>query len=159
MDKAILIFIVIQFVNIILSTFKTVFLIKSNKTTAAIVNAIAYTVGVFVIKYVSDIPLIWSAPLTFVLNLLGIYLGLAIIEKTRKNELWRISTTINKEQTKEYIKKLRETGVQIMPYRTENEGFDVVDIFSNNKAETKKIKPILKEFDVKYTILASNHSI
>lgn len=156
----ILTFVLLQFLNIIIATFKSVLLIKGTKLHAALLNAVSYSLGIFITYYVSnEISIYYSIPITFVLNLFGVYLGLSILEKIRKDELWRISTTVKFDLVKDYIKELRQVGVQLMPYETGRSDYTVVDIFSNNREETKMIQPILQKYKVKYTILKSNYEL
>ena len=46
-----------------------------------------------------------------------------------------------------------------MPYETGRTDYKVVDIFSNNREETKKITPIIKKYGAKYTILKSHFEL
>lgn len=156
----ILTFVILQFFNIIVATFKSVLLIKGSKIYAALTNAVSYSLGIFITYYVSnEISIYYSIPITFVLNLLGVYLGLTILDKLKKDQLWRISTTIKCDWEDEYIKELREIGVQLMPYETGRTDYTVVDIFSNNREETKRIQPIIKKYQAKYTILKNDYEL
>src|SRR5690554_7976870 len=156
----ILTFVVFQFVNIIISTFKSVLLIKGTKVYAALINAISYSLGIFITYYVSnEIKIYYSIPITFILNIIGVYIGLVILEKFRKDQLWRISTTIKADLKDDYIFELRKIGIQLMPYETGRTDYKVVDIFSTNREETKKITPITKKYGAKYTILKSNFEL
>jgi len=156
----ILTFVVFQFVNIIISTFKSVLLIKGTKAYAALINAISYSLGIFITYYVSnEIKIYYSIPITFILNIIGVYIGLVILEKFRKDQLWRISTTIKADLKDDYIFELRKIGIQLMPYETGRTDYKVVDIFSNNREETKKITPIIKKYGAKYTILKSHFEL
>ena len=153
----ILTFVLLQFLNIVISTFKSVLLIKGTKAHAALINAVSYSLGIFITYYVSnEISIYYSIPITFILNLFGVYIGLTILDKIRKDQLWRISTTIKADYLVDYISELRSEGVQLMPYETGRTDYSVVDVFSNNREETKKIHPIMKKYQVKYTILKSN---
>jgi hypothetical protein len=156
----ILTFILLQFLNIIISTFKSVLLIKGTKAHAALINAVSYSLAIFITYYVSnEISIYYSIPITFILNLVGVYIGLSILEKLKKDQLWRISTTVKADNINDYINELRLVGVQLMPYETGRTDYKVVDVFSNNKEETKKIQPILKKYEVKYTILKSHFEL
>ena len=153
-------FVILQFLNIIVATFKSVLLIKGTKLHAALFNAVSYSLGIFITYYVSnEISIYYSIPITFILNLLGVYLGLSFLDKLKKDELWRISTTVKLEFLSDYIKELRQEGLQLMPYETGRTDYTVVDIFSNNREETKKIQPIIKKYQVKYTILKNNYEL
>lgn len=156
----VLTFILLQFLNIIISTFKSVLLIKGTKAHAALINAISYSLAIFITYVVSnEISIYYSIPITFILNLVGVYIGLTILEKLRKDQLWRISTTIKTEYLEDYIQALRAEGVQLMPYETGRHDYSVVDVFSNNREETSRIQPIIKKYEVKYTILKNSYEL
>ena len=156
----VLTFILLQFLNIIISTFKSVLLIKGTKAHAALINAISYSLAIIITYVVSnEISIYYSIPITFILNLVGVYIGLTILEKLRKDQLWRISTTIKTEYLEDYIQALRAEGVQLMPYETGRHDYSVVDVFSNNREETSRIQPIIKKYEVKYTILKNSYEL
>ena len=156
----VLTFILLQFLNIVIATFKSVLLIKGTKVHAALINAVSYSLAIFITYVVSnEISIYYSIPITFILNLIGVYIGLAILEKLRKDQLWRISTTIKKDYLDDYIKELRTVGVQLMPYETGRQDYSVVDVFSTNREETRKIQPIIKKYEVKYTILKNSYEL
>jgi uncharacterized protein YebE (UPF0316 family) len=156
----ILFFVALQFVNVVISTFKSVLTIKGSRINAAVMNAIAYSVNIVVIYIVSgSIPLWISISVTFGVNIVGVYVGLSILEKLRKEQLWRISTTVPTERLLEFKRELSEEKIKFIAYETSWEDYKVVDIFSATKSESSKISRLISRYGVKYTISANSNTL
>lgn len=159
MKDIILAFFIAQLINVILNTLKSVITIKGGKNWAALANAIAYGFNTIVIKSLTDISMEMAIIITIVTNLIGVYIGLLIVEKTRKDQLWKITVTIPSEQLKTFKNELKAKDISFITYETTWEKFKVVDIFSKHKADSKIIKEIFKSYKVKYTISANSASL
>src|SRR5574344_1823325 len=90
MSKELIIFILVQLVTTIISTAKTVLTVEAGKTTAAIVNAVSYTLGATITKLITKQDMEIVILVTFFSNLIGVYIAKSILEKTRKTRLWVI---------------------------------------------------------------------
>lgn len=151
----ILAFFIATLVNVILSTLKSVITIKGGRVLASIMSAIAYGFNTVVIKMVSDVDL-WIAVATTVLcNLLGVYIGLLITDKMRKDQLWKITVTVPTELMHDFKTDLNGQDIAFVAYETSWDKYKVVDIFSKAKPESKKVREIIKKYNVKYTISAN----
>lgn len=93
--KLLAIFIVLNIVNVILQTVKSICTIKCGTTLAATANAIAYGLYTIVIIYTScDLPL-WEKVLVVALsNFIGVYAVKYIESKLDKDKLWKFEITI-----------------------------------------------------------------
>lgn len=93
--KLLVIFIVLNIVNVILQTVKSICTIKCGTTMAATANAIAYGLYTIVIIYTScDLPL-WEKVLIVALaNFIGVYAVKYIENKLNKDKLWKFEITI-----------------------------------------------------------------
>ena len=151
----ILAFFLATLVNVILSTLKSVITIKGGRVLACVMSAIAYGFNTVVIKMVSDVDM-WVAVLSSVVcNLLGVYIGLFITDKMRKEQLWKITVTVPTEKLHDFKADLHAQEIAFVAYETSWEKYKVVDIFSKAKPESKKIREIIKKYNVKYTINAN----
>jgi len=152
-------FIVATLFNVILSTMKSVITIKGGRVVASIVNAIAYGFNTIVIKGISNVEL-WIAVLVTILsNLVGVYIALTITKKFEKEKLWKITVTVLSDDIKSFKNSLHNEDIPFITYETSYEKYKVVDIFSQNKSESKKIKHIISNYNVKYTINANDGSL
>lgn len=159
MIKLIIVFFAAQLVNVILSTLKSVITIKGGKNWAALINAIAYGFNTIVIKSLADISMEIAVIITIITNLIGVYIGLLIIEKFRKDQLWKITVTIATEQLKDFKKALKDADISFIAYETSYDKYKVVDIFSKHRADSKIVKQIFKSFNVKYTISVNSATL
>lgn len=159
MTDIIIAFFIAQLINVILSTLKSVITIKGGKNWAALANALAYGFNTIVIKSLTDISMEIAIIITIVTNLIGVYVGLLIIEKTRKDQLWKITVSIPTEQLKAFKIHLKQNDISFVAYETSYEKYKVVDIFSKEKADSKIIKEIFKSYQVKYTISANSGTL
>ena len=153
-------FILLQVINVILSTIKSIVTIKGNKWGTIIANTIYFGVYTAVLKQLTGLT---SVPLlvvvTMLANFFGTWIGLAITEKLRKADLWIIKTVIKIEYIKEYKKALNEAGIKYISYQTTWDEYTAIDIFSESRTQSKKIKEILLNFKAKYSIYKSHQDL
>ena len=91
-------YIVLNIVNVIIQTVKSIATIKCKKGIASVVNAVAYGLYTVVVIYmVCDLPLWFKIAVVAIANLIGVYLVKYFEEKNRKDKLWKVEATINKE--------------------------------------------------------------
>jgi len=156
----ILYFLCLQLINVIISTFKSVLTIRGTKLTAALINALSYSIGIVIVYLVSrNLELYVSVLITVGTNLIGVYTGLTILDKFRKEQLWRIQTSVPAENVSPFKKDLLDKKIKFMSYETTWEKFKVIDIFSENREESKIIKEIIHKHHAKYTISANASSL
>ncbi len=159
MTKIIIAFFVAQFINVVLSTLKSVITIKGGKNWAALANAVAYGFNTIVIKSLVEVSMEVALIITFITNLVGVYFGLFLIEKARKDQLWKITVTVPSDEFDDFKKELKTKNVSFITYATKWDEYTVVDIFSKQRAESKVIKEIFASFNVKYTISANSGTL
>ena len=145
-------FILATLINVILSTLKSVITVKGGRVVASVVNAIAYGFNTIVIKGISNVEL-WIS------NLIGVYIALTISNKFEKEKLWKITVTVLSDDIKNFKNNLHNEDIPFITYETSYEKYKVVDIFSQNKNESRKIKKIISNYNVKYTINANDGSL
>lgn len=88
--------------------------------------------------------------------MLGVYIGLIITDKMRKEQLWKITVSVPTDVLHQFKADLTKEHIKFMTYQTSWELYKVVDIFSSTKEESKHIRNIIKKYDVKYTISAND---
>ena len=160
MNPEILLFIILQVVNVILSTIKSIVMIRGNKWATIIANTIYFGVYTAVIKQVSNIDnLFLLISITMAANFIGTWVGINITDKIRKADLWTIKTVIKVERLKEYKKALNEVGLKYIYYKTTWDEYTAVDILSESRTQSKVIKEILEEFNAKYSVHTSRTNL
>jgi uncharacterized protein YebE (UPF0316 family) len=160
MTPEIVLFIILQVVNVILSTIKSIVLIKGHKWATIIANTIYFGVYTAVLKQLTTIDNLWVLVIiTMVANFIGTWIGIEVTEKLRKADLWIIKTVVPIERIKEYKAALNEANIKYISYQTTWDEYTAVDIFSENRTQSKAIKEILGKFKVKYSVYKSHQDL
>ncbi len=160
MSPEIILFIILQIVNVVLSTIKSLILIKGYKWASIIANTIYFGVYTAVLKQLTLIDNIWLLIIiTMAANFLGTWVGIVITDKVRKADLWTIATVVKKEYIKDYKQALNEAKIKYISYQTTWDECAAIDIFSENRSQSKAIKEILLRFNAKYSIQTSHRNL
>lgn len=151
-DTDILLFVLFQFVNVIISTIKSILTVNGSRMTAAVINAVSYTFYGVVTKMLTEQPFTVIITVTFLTNLIGVYIAKFIMDKARKEKLWIVTATIRSaDQTNiEALLRLNHLGYTIIP--AHNDRF-VFNIFSYSKDQSSSIREILQTVHAPYTII------
>lgn len=148
---AIIIFTVCSLVNVILSTMKTILTVRSTKVVASIINAVTYGFYAIVVKQLASLDLIVTVIVTIATNLIGVYLSMWLMDKMKKDCLWKISVTT---KDKSIVKKIENFDIEytLSPIQYKKEIYYSIEIFSKNQKDSTIIKNILNEYKVKYNV-------
>lgn len=155
--KLLLIFIILNIANVIIQTIKSICTIKCGKGVAALVNAIAYGLYTIVTVYMlCDLDLWLKALIVAMCNLVGVYVVKLIEEKTRRDKLWKIETTVLKGYTKEIAELLIRLDI---PFNyIEGVGkYTVFNIFCATQNQSSAVKEILAKYRTKYFVTESKN--
>lgn len=151
-NKLLILFIVLNVVNVIIQTVKSIATIKCGKTVAALVNAIAYGLYTVVVVYtVCELPLWLKVVVVGGANLVGVYLVKLFEEKSRKDKLWKVEATVLRGWTKELHSALVEAEI---PHNyLENVGkYTLFNLYCATQAQSAKAKEIMTKYDAKYFV-------
>ena len=155
MTNLLLIFIVLNIVNVIIQTVKSIATVKCGKGIAAIVNALAYGLYTVVTVYMMcELSLGLKAFIVGACNLVGVYVVKLIEEKARKDKLWKIEATVYADYTESLHKDLEKAEI---PHNyIENVGkWSVFNVYCATQKESAKAKEILNLNKAKYFVSES----
>lgn len=149
------IFVVLNVVNVIIQTVKSIATIKCGKVSAAVINAAAYGLYTIVVIYtVCELPLWLKATVVAVANLVGVYAVKVLEEKARKDKLWKIEATVLKCETAQLTEELKNAGIS--HNYIENVGkCTVFNIFCVNQKQSHAVKGLLEIHEAKYFVSES----
>lgn len=152
--ELLIIFIVLNIVNVILQTVKSLATVKCGKVAAAIVNAVTYGLYTIVLVYtMCDLPLMWKASIVALCNFIGVYVVKLIEEKARKDKLWKVEMTLPPEHAEKVHAMLQLVGV---PHNYINiEKYVLFNCYCATQAESARVKTIANDFGVKYFVSES----
>ena len=152
MNTLLLTFIILNILNVIIQTVKSIATVKCGKTAAAIINAVAYGLYTVVTVYMMcELELWLKALIVAVANLIGVYVVKFLEEKARKDKLWRVESTVEKC----YRDELHETLLQIDISHNyiDNVGrYAVFNIYCPTQKESAIVKEILSKYNAKYFV-------
>lgn len=155
MNKELLIiFIVLNIVNVIIQTVKSIATIKCGKGMASVVNAIAYGLYTVVVVYtVCDLPLWLKVVVVGLCNLVGVFCVKWGEEKARKDKLWKVEATV-KPCEFEAIKTYCEVADLPFSYIDINK-YILFNFYCATQKESAIVKDLLDKHNAKYFVSES----
>lgn len=144
-------FVILNVLNVIIQTAKSIVTIKCGKGVAALVNAIAYGLYTVVLVYMNcDIPLWEKVIVVGSANLIGVYIVKFFEEKSKKDKLWKIEFSLKNGY---FNSAVDELNINDISYNSSIFGeYVTITAFANTQEETKIINNIVKKYNAKYFI-------
>ena len=141
-----LLYLVLQVVYVILNTVTNIAKIKCSKLIASLTSAICYGFYVIVVVATASNQPIWvKMLLTAVTNIIGVYVGMWVMEKLRKDKLWKIEITIRDAiEACQFENTLREKDISFNSVVCENNNI-ILNVYSKSQKESEIIKKALAE--------------
>ena len=150
--KLLIIFIVLNVVNVIIQTIKSIATIKCGKTVAALVNAGTYALYTVVLVYtMCDLPLWAKATIVGLCNLVGVWVVKWGEEKARKDKLWKVELTVPHR----YLDSV-DWDLRTVPHSyIDIDKYVIFNFYCATQAESKKVKDIAEQYQAKYFVSES----
>lgn len=148
------IFVILNVVNVVMQTFKSIATIKCGKLSAAAINAIAYALYTVVVVYtVCELNLWLKAGVVAIANLVGVYVVKLLEEKSRKDKLWKVEATISKEdfninEELLHLFKVPHNYIDIDKYV-------ILNFYCSTGKQSQTVKNLLDEMNAKYFVSES----
>ena len=141
-----LLYLVLQVVYVILNTVTNIAKIKCSKLIASLTSAVCYGFYVIVVVATASNQPIWvKMLLTAITNVVGVYVGMWVMEKLRKDKLWKIEITIRDAiEAYQFENTLREKDISFNSVICENNDI-ILNVYSKSQKESEIIKKALAE--------------
>lgn len=158
MNELLIIFVVLNILNVIIQTVKSIATVKCGKASASIINAIAYGLYTIVTVYMMcELDLYLKAGIVALCNLVGVYVVKLIEEKARKDKLWKVEATV---QNLIYLTDYIKTGCEKykIPYsvlNVENVDYVVFNFYCATQEKSRIVKQICDGCNAKYFVSES----
>lgn len=154
MTNLLIIFIILNILNVIIQTVKSICTVKCGKSVAALVNAVAYGLYTIVTVYMMcELDLWLKAGIVAVCNLIGVYIVKYFEEKTRKDKLWKVEVTLKPQYAEKVGAMLEELEI---PYNwVDIEKWYLFNIYCATQKESAMVKNIVDKFNAKYFVSES----
>ena len=151
------VFVILNVVNVIIQTVKSIITINGSKWSASIVNAVAYGLYTVVVVFMSaeGLGLLWKALIIGFANLVGVYVVKLIEERNRKAKLWKVEATVDSYLILDLHRILNEGGV---PHSWLNIGTTdriLLNCYCNTKNDSELVKELLDNAGAKYFVSES----
>ena len=146
-----LIFIVLNILNVIIQTYKSLITIKSGKLAAAIWNAIAYGFYTIVLIYMScDLNLYLKALIVGSCNLIGVYVVKVIEEKQEKEKLWKVELFGSTSKINSISLVLNGNSIKYSIISSNDNNYKYINIYCYTKKQSEVVKDIATFYNVRY---------
>lgn len=154
--KILVVFFVCSLVNVILSTMKTLLMVRAGRNSAIAINAICYGFYTLVVKQLANVDYAAAVWVTVVTNIIGVWLSYKVLDLFKKDKLWRITVTLKTvNEFAECVQQLAKYNVAYTPIENSNS----IDIYSYTQEESQIIKTILSNFKHKYFVQEMNNKL
>jgi uncharacterized protein YebE (UPF0316 family) len=153
--KLLWLFIILNIVNVVLQTVKSIATIKCGKTVASLINAVAYGLYTVVVVYtVCDLDLWVKVAVVALANFVGVYVVKLIEEKARKDKLWKVEATVPANMVDPLHNSLKDCD--IAHNYIEGVGqYTIFNIYCHTQAESIEVREVLEDVKVKYFVSES----
>ena len=153
--KLLILFIVMNIINVVIQTIKSIATIKCGKTAAAIVNAVAYGLYTYIVVLtMCDLPLLTKCLIVASANFVGVWVVKYFEEKARKDKLWKVEATVHAGMVAPLHKALRDCG--IAHNYIEGVGqYTIFNIYCPTQAESIEVREVLESKNAKYFVSES----
>ena len=148
-------FIVLSIINVVFSTIRSIVTIKGGKTVASLMSGGYFAFyNIMLVWTVADFPMWQKCLITFVCNVVGVWIVKFMEEAMRKDKLWKVETTIRCNKKEAVIEALNSIRI---PYNyIDGVGiYTIFNIFCETQAQSLAVKEILKTFNAKYFVSES----
>lgn len=150
-----MVFVGLSIVNVVFSTIRSIVTINGGKFVASLISGGYFAFyNIMMIYTVADFPMWQKCIITFVCNVVGVYLVKWGEEKARKDKLWKIEATVLGELTSHLRQDLNNAGLS-NKYIPNIGRYTEFNIYCDTQKESAKAKEILAKYNAKYFVSES----
>ena len=152
--RLLILFVIMNVLNVVIQTVKSICTIKCGKAVAAVVNAVAYGLYTYIVVLtMCDLPLLAKCLIVAGCNFVGVWVVKFFEEKARKDKLWKVEATIPVEVAEKVKHDLKANG---LPYNyIDIEKYYLFNVYCENQEQSKVAKVVLDYYNAKYFVSES----
>ena len=146
--KTFIIFVILNIINVILQTIKSLATTKGGKISASVMNAVAYAIYTVVLVYMTcELSTISKALIVGACNLVGVYIVKSLEEKKAKRKIYKIEFTVNADTLNKILNTEKLNHYNIIKVGDMN----IINFYVDKK-ELRTIEELTKKYEGKYII-------
>lgn len=138
------VFIILQLINVVISTFKSILTVKGSKLTASVISAVSYTFGAVITKLITEQSFEVVILVTFFANFIGVFLAKWILEMREPVKLWVFQVTVKDKDLETIENELLNRNIKFTAIKALNDR-NSISIYSYSKLESSIVREILKD--------------
>ena len=147
-------FVGLSIVNVVFSTIRSIVTINGNKIVASLISGGYFAFyNIMMIYTVADFPMWQKCVITFVCNVVGVFLVKWGEEKARKDKLWKVEATVKPTEV-EAIKRFCESFNLPFSY-IDIDKYVIFNFYCATQKESALIKDVLDNHNAKYFVSES----
>lgn len=152
--QLLIIFVVLNILNVVIQTIKSLATVKCGKTIAAIVNALAYGLYTYIVVLtMCNLPLLAKCLIVAACNFVGVWVVKFFEEKARKDKLWKVEATVYPDRKEYLTSRLAE---QKIPFNYVDVGkYVIFNIYCATQRESSAARALLEVSNAKYFVSES----
>ena len=151
-------FIVLSIINVIFSTIRSITTIKSGKTIASLISGGYFAFyNIMLIYTVADFPMWEKCLITFICNVVGVFIVKLVEEKMRKDRLWKVELTVKESRANDLEIMLEKVNIPYNDYNTNDDIYTIFNIYCATQKQSLAVKEIAKQFNAKYFVAESKN--
>ena len=152
--KFLITFIILSIINVIFSTVRSITTIKGDKFVASVISGAYFAFyNIMLIYTVADFPMWQKCVITFICNVIGVYIVKYIEEKARKDKLWKVEATVKPTEAEAIKQSCKTLNV---PFSYINiDKYVIFNFYCATQAQSALIKGVLNNHNAKYFVSES----
>ena len=144
-------FIILSIINVIFSTIRSITTIKSGKIVASLVSGGYFAFYNIMLLYtVADFSMTQKCVITFVCNVIGVFLVKLVEQKMRKDKVWKIEFSVPAAKENRSQIDLLLTQKEVSHRSFASEKYVIFECFCDSQEKSSIVKNIIELNDCKY---------
>lgn len=155
MKTFLLTFVILSIINVVFSTVRSIITIKGGKVAASLISGGYFAFyNVMMIYTVMDFSMWQKCLITFLCNVIGVFIVKMVEEMLQKDKLWKVEVTINRQYKNDVCEMLNKTRVPFN-YIDSVGKWTIFNVYCSTKEQSVAVKEILKAYNAKYFVSES----
>lgn len=150
-----IVFVVLSIINVVFSTVRSIVTVKGGKMSASLLSGGYFAFyNIMLIYTVADFPMWQKCLITFVCNVVGVWIVKWGEEKARKDKLWKVEATVYEAYAESLCDALKKADVPFNYIKGVGK-YVLFNIYCETQNESKAVKGLLDFHKAKYFVTES----